>query len=184
MFPKFEEASIYVAMDPVNERAIEDLIRSEVPNIVALGNNGLDFYLALPSEDGTEVIAVILVVRPSLQGVRMERFSEMRVPFYFDCPKHVLEALTPTDNDACNHWRRLCWALHKEPVRRRIKRGEVVRFSKHIEFSDGSVADTFYRDILHGKTVFRVGVRAQVESLFGKAFEIPGYTKMEYRVLG
>lgn len=47
-----------------------------------------------------------------------------------DCPKSILELLTPTDSKYANEWRERCWAKHNAPKKSlsSVKIGEVIEF--------------------------------------------------------
>jgi len=72
-------------------------------------------------------------------------------PTVAECPKHILDLLTDTDNECAIEWRARC----RENLRKRMpKAGVRVRFENPIQFTDGSEVREF--------TVVRVGKRRKV----------------------
>lgn len=55
--------------------------------------------------------------------------TEDMLPYYFDCPKGILNLLTPTDNESANEWRAKCrakFAAKKE--KKTVPVGTVIEF--------------------------------------------------------
>lgn len=47
---------------------------------------------------------------------------ESSMPFYYDCPKGILDLLTPTDDEDANRWREMCRKARKEKAEERRHR--------------------------------------------------------------
>lgn len=72
--------------------------------------DGRFIYEPIPEEE-QKVHAVVF-----LTSVKSKEFfnfgykdmDETMLPYYYDCPKSVLDVLSPTDNDSANEWRKQC----------------------------------------------------------------------------
>jgi len=95
-------------------------------------------------------------------------------PYYYDCPKSILDLLTPTDNESANIWRQKCWIKQNMP---KIKDGDIVKFDKPISFTDGSSGDTFQK-VSYGN---RRGVFKELKS--GQFVRISGYQDRKFEII-
>lgn len=88
----------------------EDDRGAEVVDIAAHGNT---VYVAVhywnPEEDNIHA-AVVLTAQNNKDWCNFgyKDMSESMNPYYYDCPKRILDRLTPTDNDYALEWRRKC----------------------------------------------------------------------------
>lgn len=60
----------------------------------------------------TSVVCAVCVTSTSCSdGMNFgyKGMSDSCHPFYYDCPKSILELLTPTDSESANEWRKRCW---------------------------------------------------------------------------
>lgn len=66
-------------------------------------------YAAIQNKDGS-VFACIGLLRYSKGewNFSYKLMSEEEHPYYYKCPKSILNKLTPTDNEYANDWRRKC----------------------------------------------------------------------------
>lgn len=67
-------------------------------------------YEPLPEED-QEVFAVVFLTHVDKKdyfNFSYKDMSETMEPFYYDCPKSILDVLSPTDNECALTWRRKC----------------------------------------------------------------------------
>jgi len=73
-----------------------------------------------------------------------KEMDESMGPGAVDCPKRILDLLTPHDgreNEYAREWRAECWKRHIEKPK--VTKGRRLRFTKPITFTDGLEADTF-----------------------------------------
>lgn len=63
--------------------------------------------------------------------------DETMGPYYHDCPKRILDLLTPTDNVTALKWREECSKTNN------IKKGDKIRLSIPLKFNDGSTLSEF-----------------------------------------
>ena len=82
----------------------------KITRMIKSGMSGSTFYAAMETttEAGREVWA--LVVLTSLNGGEFcyKEMDETEGPYYYECPKGILDALTPTTNATANEWRQKC----------------------------------------------------------------------------
>lgn len=78
--------------------------------------------------------------------ISYKEMSDHAGPAISNCPKNILELLTPTDNDYANQWRDKCWSKinMQAALTAQLQHGKKVQFSPAIEFTDGNVHDELY----------------------------------------
>ena len=76
---------------------------------------GTIYYAAveITTSESKEVIGVVAATAGADKNdpyfnFGVKTMDETMQPFYYDCPKGILDLLTPTDNECANEWRRLC----------------------------------------------------------------------------
>lgn len=76
---------------------------------------GAIYYAAveITTSESKEVIGVVAATTGADKNdpyfnFGVKTMDETMQPFYYDCPKGILDLLTPTDNKYANKWRRLC----------------------------------------------------------------------------
>jgi hypothetical protein len=66
-------------------------------------------------------------------------------PYYFDCPKRILDLLTPTDSEGATKWRDTCLEnLAKRESKPKLKTGCILKLDAPVKFSNGESLDTFF----------------------------------------
>lgn len=70
-------------------------------------------------ENTREVFAVVFLTagqdkRDPYYNFAYKDMTETMYPYYFDCPKSILDLLTPTDNETANRWRAKCREMTKQ----------------------------------------------------------------------
>ena len=101
-------------------------------------------YLAvertLPSGE-TYVFAMICLIKrvPSDPNYNFgyKDMDESMGPCYYNCPKRILDLLTPTDNEYANRWRDECRTRLNKP---KLVKGLVIEFDRPLNF--GSFTET------------------------------------------
>lgn len=119
----------------------------ERSEIIASGSRGFtEFYAAIKDHvigDVTAVAVHIRHVRDDRYNIRYKDVTEDSVPTIVRCPEKVLDALSPTDDDGANKWRKRCreWNA-RQKLARSLEDGELVRFDHPIRFRDGQALST------------------------------------------
>ena len=96
---------------PYDRRAI---CRSNIGNgyeVVKDAVVGTTYYAAVKSPHDGSVSALIILTQIDRNGYcnfGMKWLGEEDGPFKCECPKSVLDALSPTDNESAIEWRRAC----------------------------------------------------------------------------
>ena len=103
---------------------------------------GSVYYAAVKSTvkaDGTSsVFAVVCLTstnKRSWYNFGYKDMDETVNPFYYDCPKSILELLTEPYNDYAREWREICWANINKPKNTlaSVKIGDVIEFNNGFE---------------------------------------------------
>ncbi|WP_331726104.1 hypothetical protein [Streptomyces sp. NBC_00470] len=136
--------------------------------IIAHGTASSVFYAAVRDTRTGEVFAYIALMRWSREAYNFayKDFTETSHPCYYQAPKAVLNALTPTDDEEANVWRERCHRHHaqRDYLRRHMKPGMKVRLSRTVTFEGGDRSDTFtYRQLGKGTRGFLVLGRSRCQ---------------------
>lgn len=67
--------------------------------------------------------------------------DETMGPYMFNCPKTILDLLTPTDNEYANKWRNSNWERINNTLK--VKDGDIIKLKNPIRFRGGQELDTF-----------------------------------------
>lgn len=96
---------------------------------------GTIYYGAIEISTPTDrdVVAVVFKTYTDGGDFGYKDMDETMIPCYYDCPKSILDLLTPTDNEYANEWRRLC--REKKPSEiKKAKIGDRIKWTRY----DGS----------------------------------------------
>ena len=100
---------------------------------------GSTYYAAVETirEGSREVWAAVFITYGQDRSDPYYNFGykdmeESMGPYYYDCPKGILDLLTPTDNECANDWRRKCREKkEKKSSLASVKIGEKVKWSPY-----------------------------------------------------
>lgn len=84
--------------------------------------NGNYIYVDMP-ENEQFVFAVVFLTSTSPKGYYNFSYKDMSEdmgPYECDCPKSILDLLTPTDNKNANEWRKACYERHANKKKYKI----------------------------------------------------------------
>ena len=85
-------------------------------------------YLAI--KHGDMVIGSVARLYRSKRELGIKWIDEDMGPYYYECPRRVLDCLTPTDSDHARSWRASCWAWNVQNERlNHDLSGQVFRYS-------------------------------------------------------
>lgn len=93
----------YAAVKPLKKSAGKD-------------ENGNYIYVDLPEEEQS-VSAVVFLTSTDMKDYFNFSYKDMcesMGPYKYECPKGILDLLSPTDNEYANEWRKACYQNHKE----------------------------------------------------------------------
>lgn len=159
-------------LDPAEIR--EHILQEDFGNseVLDIGGAGKAYYLAVKAPDGRIFGAVVLVSQRN-GYVATKVMDESMHPYYYDCPKRILNLLSPTDNKNALDWRNKCWERFNKPS---AKVGDVFRLKEKIRFAGGFEEDTF--------EVVKYGNRTLYKAVTsGSLCRIPNLAKREYTIL-
>ena len=96
-------------------------------------NNKREYYRKFK----TGLCAIILIDHKMNRGYNIgyKNMDETMHPYFYNCPKKLLNSLADTDNEDANNWRRICQEgiANKERVKS-LKEGDTIRFLKPFTF--------------------------------------------------
>jgi|HigsolmetaAR206D_1030411.scaffolds.fasta_scaffold00003_95 hypothetical protein len=106
---------------------------------------GNTLYLAVRRLDTGEVFAVVNLISFQKGEFFWKEIDETCGPLQQECPKRILERLTPTDDETALRWRQACLDYHrnKKELNRMYSHGDVLEFPETMEFMDGYSGKTF-----------------------------------------
>lgn len=120
--------------------SIESEIREELQGLdiidFALRSNAA--YAAI-RRDG-KVEAAVIKYNKEGDSITTKVMHECEMPYYFDCPKRILNKLSPTLNQHAIEWRERCKA---KASKARLKIGQKIKLDKPLRFTDGLERDIF-----------------------------------------
>ena len=113
---------------PYDRRAICRRDISDKYEVVKDAVVGTTYYAALRCKETGVVHALIVLTRIDRNdycNFGMKWLGEDSGPFECDCPKAILELLSPTDNKYALEWREACWAKVHEPKDDTLRKAEI-----------------------------------------------------------
>lgn len=126
---------------PYDRRAICRRHISDKYEVVKDAVVGTTYYAALRCKE-TGVVHALVVLTQVWRGqycnFGMKWLGEDDGPGDCECPKSVLEVLTPTDNKYALEWREACWAKVHEPKDETLRKAETGT-QLRVTLEDGSV---------------------------------------------
>ena len=120
-------------------------------------------------------------------NVTYKTIPENMGPFYCNCPEKILKQLNEPENDCAREWRKKCRVKIKKAQAQKVKDGDIIKFEKPIEFTNGDKLDTF-QVIKTGKTGRKVRFKAVYEQngehiIFNNLYRITNLKEREYQIL-
>ena len=122
-----------------------------VQDIALVGRNTAYVAYRQPGP-GAACFAIVMLLRHSRDELMFKDMDEFMGPNESDCPKRILDLLTPIDpdddrNGYARAWRERCRAnLERRAVARELEPGDVIRFPQPFSFSDGTKLRSFVVD--------------------------------------
>lgn len=126
-----------------------------------------------------EVVALVVLIRnyPNAQDgydLGYKEMDESCGPCERECPKTILEMLTPTTHEYAIGWRKDCWdRIKQRESKPKVRQGDWVKFNHVMKFTNGAEADTFQ---------WRNGGTFCTQ--YGDRVRIRKWREMDYQVLG
>lgn len=151
----------------------------------AKDENGKYIYVDIPEEE-QYVFAVVFLTSTDMKdyfNFSYKDMDESMGPYQYDCPKGILDVLTPTENEMANEWRKLCYenlkakrnpnGLNKLPV------GSVIKIKLG--------CDTKYRkagdEVLLTKTLWPGRKRNRTYWMNGRVYYTPKFIGDNYEIV-
>ena len=103
--------------------------------VVKSAMHGSTYYAAIKYQDENERKEIIygIVILTSVNNKDYCNFGHKEIdetmgPFYYDCPKSILDLLAPTENVSANEWRKYCRENLERNKKKSVPVGTVVEF--------------------------------------------------------
>lgn len=136
-------------------------------------------YVAVQKENG-QVFGLVAMFSKDSTGYAVKLVDESMGPYQFDCPKRILDKLTPLDElyeegrgTYAKEWREACYSLHAKP-KVRLEDGMRVRFANMMDF--GSFEANEFMVVKRDRKVL-------FQTDDGILCRVPGYTKKPFEVV-
>ena len=102
---------------------------------VEKNERGENIYEDIP-ENEREVFAVIFLTSTDIKqyfNFAYKPMDETVGPYQYDCPKGILDLLTPTDNEYAKEWRKKCYEKHEKKKNSigKLPIGTKIKFTRH-----------------------------------------------------
>lgn len=81
--------------------------------VVKITNVGAVIYAAVNKKNGTGVFAYVGLTRKEGKEFYLKDMDETCGPLESECPKAILNLLTPTEDTYANNWRERCRKFHE-----------------------------------------------------------------------
>lgn len=109
---------IFINKEVTPRKAIEDeikrILRKEFELLKIVGK-GSTYYCAIKDKTYNEVFGMVIPTSVSTKHCPYYQYeliyktiAEQSHPYYYDCPKSILNLLSPTEDDEANKWRAKC----------------------------------------------------------------------------
>lgn len=108
-----------------NEKQVCKVLKSSMVGRIYYG------AIEITKENSREVVAAIAITSTSCSdGMNFgyKGMDESMIPCYYDCPKGIMELLTPTDNAESNEWRKRVEEKRNKPSIGKLPIGSVIRY--------------------------------------------------------
>jgi hypothetical protein len=112
-----------------------DLGEEFASRVIATARYGTVIYAAVRSADGRDVFGLVLLAERRDGVLFTKPVSEDTGPVQDRCPARILDLLGEPGNESARGWRERCRA---RLARGRPRPGQLVRFERPLEFTDGS----------------------------------------------
>ena len=111
------------------KRECDEMFSNEHYEVVKSQMVGTTYYGAIQHLDKGIVFGVVCLTKVDGNDFGYKDMDDTMGPYAYDCPRSILDLLSPTDNECANNWRQQCYAnlerkknsLAKLPIGSRIK---------------------------------------------------------------
>ena len=99
---------------------------------------GTTYYAAIEYSRGDEKYVYAVVCLTSVRERYLFAYKDMSEdmgPYHYDCPKSIIDMLSPTDNEWANEWRQKCLAKKKEVTLSKLPLGTKIEVTMPFDTS-------------------------------------------------
>lgn len=122
------------------------------------------------------VYAVVCLLSFTRTEFGYKDMSEDMGPVESDCPKAILDLLTPTDSKYAQEWRERCRSRAERRATKTVKDGDVLQF-EHVSWNIGGESFSRFRAIKDGRS-FRFAPVGGIGS-----YKLRGWSSRNYEVI-
>ena len=112
------------------KKEVEDSFDLKNFEVVKSAMVGSTYYGAIRNKAKGNVFAIVVLtsMRKGWFGTKM--MDESSGPCYYDCPKAILDLLSPTESEWANEWRAKCKENMTKPKLSELPIGTVIKFKR------------------------------------------------------
>lgn len=133
-------------------------------------------YMAIKNNQTNEVFGLVALLdyaNKDYYNFGYKDMDESMHPYCYDCPKRILNLLTPTDNENAKAWRSECRKQLSEKKKvPTLKDGMIIRFENPLNFTDGRTLQEFQVVKFGRKVRFRNGGLYNISKWRERKFEV------------
>lgn len=102
-------------------------------------------YICYQSKRGIEALVCLLGYKKNEYcNFGYKDMTETINPYYYDCPKSILDKLSPTTNEYALEWRAKCQeVIVKSEARKSLEVSDTIKFEREFSFGKYGKTDTF-----------------------------------------
>lgn len=90
------------------KQELDSMFTNEHYEVVKSRLVGTTYYGAIKHKDKDIVFGVVCLTKTDGYDFGYKDMDETMGPYAYDCPKSILDLLSPTDNEIANNWRKAC----------------------------------------------------------------------------
>lgn len=150
---------------------ILDYYKDSKFKIVDISCQGRESYVATHNTQTGEIFAEVILSEVKDGEIYLKDMAETCMPYYYNCPKRIIDKLTKPCNDKAAEWRQKCLSKPKTP-----KYGDKIKLAFPLKFTDGFQRDEFIV-VKYGKAGKRyrcvnTGIEVKITNLKDREFSI------------
>lgn len=139
--------------------------------VIDIACRGRDNYVATRNIETGQIFAEVVLVETKDGEIYFKNLTEDEGPFYWNCPKRIIDKLTEATSETAKEWRAKC--LNKPKP---LKYGTKFKLKNPLKFTDGIERDSFevvkYRKSGKRYVCQKTGVPVKITNVNEREYEI------------
>lgn len=168
----------------INQFLIKEMERGGHLKVLDVSKKGNVVYMAVRQIKLGNIFAAVIPYSFDKGEFFWKEMDDSCGPVQKDCPKRILNQLTPTDSEFANQWRKECLANLTKP-KTKYKYGDIIEFANEVTFTDGHKGTSFI--LLKRGNAYRFTPYTGQPEIHGYAYplyRITSWRKAEHTVKG